>query len=105
MQIYVVQMLRLKYPKLFFHAGAEGGNRNKITGSILKKMGVVAGIPDLHFPSLRLWIELKIPTGKLSESQKTIIPILEKCGDSVEIARSLDDVIKIIDSQINKLNI
>ena len=74
----------------------------------LKKMGMISGVPDIcilyqsqskksgYIEPKTLFIELKTRTGKLSDNQKIIIPKIELTGHSVEIARSLDDVIEIL---------
>lgn len=55
-----------------------GGSRNIIEASKLKKMGVKAGVPDLQLIVPNglihgLWIELKSKAGKLQPSQRLMI--------------------------------
>jgi hypothetical protein len=50
----------------------------------LKKMGVVAGIPDLFVPSWKLYIELKREKGgAVSPAQKKIMSYLQRVGYTV----------------------
>lgn len=59
------------------------------------KMGLKTGIPDLCFlvkGGKTFFIEMKIPKGVLSKTQRFRIPIIENLGFAVYICRSLDDV-------------
>lgn len=64
------------YPELeLLHSVPNGGYRAKFTAARLKAEGTKSGVPDLHLPVARhgyhgLWIEMKRPGGKLSETQK-----------------------------------
>ena len=50
----------------------------------LKKMGVVAGIPDLFIPAWKLYIELKREKGGvISPAQNKIISYLQRVGYTV----------------------
>jgi hypothetical protein len=44
---------------------------------------------DLHF-----WVEFKRPCGRLTRAQRLVIPRLEKMGETVVLAVSLDEVIQ-----------
>lgn len=64
------QYLELNY----IFAVPNGGNRDAITGAVLKKEGVRRGVPDIVLPVARhgfnhLYIELKAKGGKLSKEQ------------------------------------
>jgi hypothetical protein len=59
-----------------------GGSRNIIEATKLKRMGVKAGVPDLQLIVAKngyhgLWIELKAENGRLQQSQKIMIERLE----------------------------
>ena len=84
-------------------------------GAWLTRMGVKAGVPDVlifkpfkkHTPDSRgysmeanvagLAIELKAPGGRLTEKQKEWIETLTRCGWHVEVCRSIDAVIEIVE--------
>lgn len=91
-----------KHPDLqTAYAVPNGGHRSKASAGKAKAEGVKKGIPDYCFPFARggfnaLYIEFKTKTGTLSEPQKKIIPILRAQGNRVEIARSVDDGIEIV---------
>ena len=70
--------MRLQYPKSLWCHVPNGGNRNAVTGAILKSMGTKKGVPDLLIFDRRgeysgLAIELKViykkqlKSGKISE--------------------------------------
>ena len=78
----------------------------------LKKMGMIAGVPDLciiwgekylsyadHGTAsipFTLFIELKTQTGQVSKVQQIIHKKINEVGHTVKLARSLDDVIGIL---------
>lgn len=75
-----IRLFRMMYPKyvLRYYAIPNGGARDKITGAILKREGVIAGVLDtfLSVPRGRwagMWIEFKTEKGRLSESQERFI--------------------------------
>lgn len=88
-QIAFVNWFKLKYKDYLIFSIPNGGSRNKIEASKLKKTGVTAGIPDLIIlmPNKEiLFIEMKRQKGGiLSPVQKTIIKIIEKLGFKVLI--------------------
>lgn len=62
-----------------------GGKRNKATAGKLKAEGVKAGVPDICLPVARgrfhgLYIELKAPGGKASDSQSSWLKALAAQG-------------------------
>lgn len=84
--------------KDFVYAVPNGGYRSKRTASVLKAEGVKSGIPDLHcfvavHPYHSLYIEMKTETGDLSESQKSVIPMLRREGHKVVICRSVEQAL------------
>ena len=75
-----------------------GGSRNIIEASKLKKMGVKAGVPDLQLIVPNglihgLWIELKSKTGKLQPSQRLMIQRLEEQGYMCKVCFGADEAI------------
>lgn len=60
----------------------------------LKKMGLRAGAPDnlIVYGGSSYFFELKSRYGSLKDSQKEVIPKIEKAGCPVAIARTLEDI-------------
>ncbi len=100
--------MKLIYPDwgLIF-AIPNGGFRNIIEASRLKKEGVRAGIPDLFLavPNCGfsgLFLELKNgKKGKISKSQDYWLKTLSNKGYQIVIAYSLDEAIKAISDYLN----
>lgn len=77
-----IEYIKEKYPELtlLLHI-PNGGSRNIIEATNLKRQGVKAGVPDLFLPCARgcyhgLFIELKTKAGKISPSQQKWIESL-----------------------------
>ena len=99
-QTRVIEWARLnKHPlSLLFHI-PNGGSRNVIEASNLKRAGVMAGIPDLFLPVSRLgyhglWVELKSPKGILSARQLQMMGDLREQGYKCIVARSANEAIE-----------
>lgn len=86
-----------------------GELRNKAIAAKLKRMGVRAGMPDLHLPVpkfsavdptqillVSLYIEMKTPKGRLSEAQAEVHKDLVAWGNHVEVCRSATQAIMVI---------
>ncbi|WP_335951732.1 VRR-NUC domain-containing protein [Acinetobacter beijerinckii] len=76
-----------------------GGSRNLIEASKLKKMGVKAGVPDLQLIIPNglihgLWIELKSKAGKLQPSQRLMMQRLEEQGYMCKVCFGADEAIQ-----------
>jgi hypothetical protein len=83
-QINLVQWLAITFPLVKFLAVPNGGNRNVITATRLKREGVSAGVPDLFFPEWHLWIEMKRTVGGVtSDEQKAWQTHLANIGYTV----------------------
>ena len=104
LQIQMVNWLRcvLRPGVMFWHT-PNGGSRNVCEASKMKAMGVLAGITDLIFlwrtedsaGHARYWllfVEVKMPGGRYTASQKEVMPRLQAMGAPVETARSIDDL-------------
>lgn len=68
-QAAVIDWFRLRYKDVLIVASANGGLRNKRTAIRLKKLGVLAGMPDLNIVRAAhgyhgLFIEMKDPGAK-----------------------------------------
>ena len=110
LQKSIIQYWDLKYPKWkkrLVHA-PNGGKRNAIEAAKFKKMGVRAGFPDLillipnkFYPFCG--IELKIKTGRQSESQKAYQKEFESIGAKYVVVRSLDEFIKVVNEYLKDI--
>lgn len=91
----MVQWLDLVLPKeCRYFAIPNGGNRNAITGAILKREGVKAGISDLCFlhNGRTAFVEVKAPGGRLQESQVKFLDWLVANGFEAAVCRSKGDL-------------
>ena len=95
LQISMVKWFSFFYPKRFLMAIPNGGNRNPITGAILKAEGVRAGVADLFLmeavaPFNGLWVEVKIEKGKQSDKQKEFERIATERNYKYIVVRTMD---------------
>ena len=79
-----------------------GGSRNKLEAANLKRQGVRAGLPDLHFPAARrgyhgLYIEMKAGKNKPTDNQKDWIGLLTGNGYCVRVCYGFDDAREVVD--------
>ncbi len=81
-----------------FWAVPNGGLRHKMEAQRMTRLGVRAGIPDLHIVYRgRLYcLELKAPKGQLSATQVQMMRKLEVCGVPTAVIRELSDVTHIM---------
>lgn len=80
-QITFIEWMLWQYPHHRVIAIPNGGLRNIVTAARMKKEGVVPGVPDLFFPSLKLWIEMKrVKGGTVSPEQKDWLAHLSSVG-------------------------
>lgn len=93
-----VVWMRLQWPQYFpvFFSVPNGGNRDAITGAILKAEGAKAGVSDLILLVPRngyssLCIEMKKPKGKQSEAQKAFQEAVQKHGNKYVVCHSLEE--------------
>jgi hypothetical protein len=91
------------HPNVLVFAIPNGGIRDSITAKKLKDEGVVAGIPDLFVADGKpgLFIEMKEPNGKLSKSQKEIIPRLELAGYPVSVCYGYEAAKKAVNKYLS----
>jgi len=87
-----VTWFRLKYPGMLIFHIPNGEHRVVSVGVRLKKQGVVAGIPDLFIPSLKIFIEMKRKYGGVvSKEQEKIIAYLIRVGYTVWVCHGAED--------------
>jgi hypothetical protein len=92
-----VQWVRQMTPYLIYAIPNGGGKRTKADGGRLKAEGVVSGMPDLHIPELRLWIEMKKKGGTVEPEQRAIHEKL-RAFDMVSVCYSTADAVDLVTS-------
>jgi hypothetical protein len=96
-QSAIVDHLRIRgNSNVFWFAVPNGGSRNGITGAILKREGVRAGVPDLAFVigGKPHFLEVKRARGYLTKSQRAIRQEIEQSGAAWAVAKGLDEALK-----------
>lgn len=95
-QVAIMEFLERALPaSCMAFAVPNGGRRDRVTGAILKREGVKAGVPDiciLRSGGYAAPIEVKTETGRLSNSQ---IAIRDWCGANgipFAVVRGVGDV-------------
>lgn len=106
----VIQWARMmsgRWPELaLLHHIPNGGSRNKKEAVKLKRMGVLAGVADLHLPVSRsgyhgLYIEMKFDDGKLQRSQKNFLIAAAAERYYCTVCYSAADAIEILDKYMH----
>lgn len=106
-QEFVVNYLRISYPKALYCASA-GGMRTSMRQAIkMKRTGYVKGVPDLQIFEPRgeyhgLLLEIKTKKGVASPEQKEWIELLNKRGYKAIICKGTDECMKAIDNYFNE---
>ena len=101
-ELMVNQFQKLKY----LHHCPNGGSRNPIEATKLRRMGVVPGVSDLFLPVARngyhgLWIEMKRKhDGKLSKYQKDWLEGMQEEGYKAVRANGADEAIAILEEYL-----
>lgn len=98
-QYLVVQELRIRYPKLLFFHIPNGDKRAYSTANRLKGGGVVPGVPDLFFPALKLFIEMKrqrSAAAQVSKAQKYMMGLLREAGYRCEVCYGAQEAVSLI---------
>jgi hypothetical protein len=96
-----VTWFRLQYPNKIIFAIPNGSKRNIITATILKREGVLKGIPDLFIAEPMynysgLFIEMKHGKNKPSKEQVEIMDKLRQRGYKVELCYTFDSFVRIV---------
>jgi len=95
-QVAIMQFLDRALPSsCYAFAVPNGGKRNAVTGAILKREGVKAGVADiviLRNPGLCALIEVKTAKGSLSNSQKAFRDWCAANGFPYAVVRGIGDV-------------
>jgi hypothetical protein len=79
----------------WYHSIPNGENRDTVTAARLKATGLKSGVADTFLPEPcgvyhGLYIELKTPTGRLSENQREFIAAMRKRGYCVVVLDTLE---------------
>lgn len=103
-QVDVCKWLDYQYPDLLYYANPNGGFRHKRTAAMLKAEGVKAGVPDLFFPSLFFYVEMKRQKGgSVSTDQKTMMMRLEFSGYKCVVCKGFEAAKVAINARIEEL--
>ena len=93
LQAAVVKWFRYQYPEFAGNLWScpNGGARNKITASIMKRTGQLAGVADLQLAIVRpnapaLFLELKVGKNKVSDAQRHFLANMKAQGYAVVVA-------------------
>lgn len=90
----ILQWLRLALPpSAFIHHSPNGGHRAKSVAAQLKRLGTVAGYPDLEIilDGRAYFLEVKRPGEYPKPAQRATHKAIRGAGGRVAIARSIDD--------------
>lgn len=96
-----------RYPVLeYIYHNPNGGTRNKAEAAVLKRMGVKAGISDIHLPVARgryigLWIEMKYGDGDTTKPQSLWIEQMKIQGHYTRVCWSAEEACRVIEEYIN----
>jgi hypothetical protein len=101
-----VKLFFPQIPERLLFAVPNGGSRNKMEASNLKRQGVVSGVADvlLLIPASgygSLSIEFKTRTGRQSPSQMEFQRQTEKAGNKYVVCRSATDAVMAISEYLN----
>lgn len=88
----------LNIKKIFHFAIPNGSLRNVIVARKIKLEGGRRGVSDLEVitPGKNYYVEIKTPKGRQSKEQKEFQRIVESCGFTYLIWRSIDDAISFV---------
>jgi hypothetical protein len=108
LQTACILYFRLQYPDKMIYAIPNGGSRNVIEASNLKRAGVLSGVADCHIPIPNkqyhsLFIEFKYgQKTKQTDNQIYFQKKVETWGNRYEVCRSFDEFRQIIDNYFNQ---
>jgi len=111
-----VKWFRLQYPDVVIFAIPNGGQRDAVTGALMKATGTLAGVADLFVMKPKqyyeystqswinekcgLFIEMKAGKGKQTEAQIWFQEHAEKAGYKYAVCRSFDEFKTVIENYI-----
>ncbi len=105
LQSQCVRWFRLQYPNHVLFAIPNGGNRNAVTGAVLKKTGTLAGVADLFLMHASqgcngMFIEMKVGYNKLTESQRIFRDKAYYAGYAYRVCRTIDEFMSEINNYL-----
>ena len=95
LQMYAAKRLMDACRKTVFFAVPNGGLRNKVTASRLKRMGVRSGVADIIMlcRGLPIAVELKVPKkGRQSDNQEGFQTVWEAAGGVYVIVKTPEEI-------------
>lgn len=110
-QEIVIQWAKLsegKWPELaLLHHIPNGGSRDVREAKKLQRMGVRAGVADLHLPVARgpwhgLYIEMKYDDGRLQKTQKGFLKLAAEQGVYCVACFTAEDAIEVIRQYVSR---
>jgi hypothetical protein len=101
LQAACVKWFRLQYPQHVIFAIPNGGNRNAVTGAMLKRTGVLAGVADLCVLHANkhhhgLYVELKVGRNKQTGTQIDFQQACYREGYAYTVLNNIDDFMLVI---------
>lgn len=105
LQQQCVKWFRYAYPKFIIFAIPNGGQRNVITASILKREGVLKGVSDLFIMEPikgfhGMFIEMKSRKNKTTPEQDYFIQAAHQRGYKCAICYSFDDFVNEVENYL-----
>lgn len=107
-QAQVVSWFNLQYPMFqgLLYCIPNGQNVGPVAGKRLRRMGLVAGVPDLFLSIARqdkhgLYIEMKSAKGRLMPHQAELHARLREQGYEVMVCKSFDAAQETISNYLN----
>lgn len=107
LQVGCLTWFRLQYPKLkkALFSVPNGANVTEREGKWLKKEGLTAGVSDLILAipnknNAGVFIEMKTPTGTVSEEQKEFLTLMRSLGYRTEVVRSFHRFVEVVQEQL-----
>lgn len=102
LQIAVATYLKLQYPHALWWHTPNGGSRNAIEAAKLKRMGVLAGVPDIVivYYSDMICLELKIKPNKQTDTQKEFEKKITAYGHPYAVCYNIDEAKEFIDKYL-----
>lgn len=81
-------------PDAFFTFVDKAGKRTMAQAAQMKSRGIKSGVADgmIWWRGAGFWIELKTPTGRLTDTQEGIFPQAARAGIRIAVCRSVADV-------------
>ena len=94
----LLEYLEAAKPRCVYCAVPNGSRRGIVEAANLKRQGMIAGAADWVFTwdNGSGWIELKTKKGTLNPSQSAFLLSCRRLGVHYEVARSLDECIRIL---------